>query len=1067
MAKLKVQEAAKELGTSAGMMLQNLARVRKSAGETLQFLKRIEGQFLKQEEKRKEEARLEAQKQMLERQRTAWIMADPEDAAIIAQVEAAEAAQSALAEAADKQTARVSDDPIAEPPRKAEAVAEQASSVVTAVSEQAGEVVAAAQPIAAGEGAEAIAAQTERKEAVQPQDAQAPDRKPARPSAPQAQQPGAQPGGRRERGGRNQRGVAAPIGTPKEGVPAEGAAGQQRGQFITRQSATPPARAAQPPTGGQQPAAQLPPGYPLRPGIQGRPLPPGQQGQRTYAQGRTPLQSQQGQLGARPLGQPGQIGQRPPLQGQNQLPPRPFTPGQRPLLQGQGQPGARPFTPGQRPPFSGQQGARPFTPGAPRPGGMPGARPFTPGAPRPGGAATGGRPGFGAPRPGMGRKGPELTPSVEKERVSNYDPNKKLYQRQHDPERVAKNRKQLARDAGMGMHEDDVVRGRKGRKKAMSAQQMMDPIRIEKAFMTAETVTVKDLTERIGKSAGEIMKKLMLLGTMATINQELDFDTAQLVCAEFGVSLEMKLDKTAEDILSEEGHEDIEDELIERSPVVTIMGHVDHGKTTLLDYIRNARVAAGEAGGITQHIGAYTVELGGRQITFLDTPGHEAFTAMRARGAMATDIAVLVVAAHDGVMPQTIEAINHAKAANVPIIVAITMIDRLPTEAERTKNLDRIRQELTTRGLMPEEWGGDTIVTPVSGVTGENVSTLLDMILLVADMQQLRANPNRRARGVIIEAKLDKGRGPVATTLVQNGTLRVGDTVVAGMAYGRVRAMIDDRGRRVDSAGPSTPVEIIGFGEVPNAGDEVSAVEDDKLSRLVAEERKDRVRAALVKSSSKVSLDDLFTQISEGQVKDLNLIVKADVQGSVEAVKLSLERLSMDEVRVRVIHGGVGAITENDVMLATTANAIIIGFNVRPDGGASDLAKRESIDIRLYRVIYDAINDVEKAMKGLLAPQFKEVSLGRAQVRMTFKVTGVGTIAGCYVTEGKIVRNAMIRLLRDNVTVFEGKISSLKHLKDDAREIQQGFECGVGLERYNDVKEGDEIECYTSEEITR
>ncbi|GHU74006.1 hypothetical protein AGMMS49992_14280 [Clostridia bacterium] len=674
----------------------------------------------------------------------------------------------------------------------------------------------------------------------------------------------------------------------------------------------------------------------------------------------------------------------------------------------------------------------------------------------------------GAGRSGFGRKGPELTPTVEKERVSNYDPNKKLYQRQHDPERIARNRKQLARDVGSPMQDDDVMRGGRRRKRDMSAQQMMDPIRIEKAYMTAETITVKDLTERIGKSAGEIMKKLMLLGTMATINQELDFDTAQLVCSEFGVELEMKLNKTAEDALSDEDFDDTDDLLIERPPVVTIMGHVDHGKTTLLDYIRNTHVAAGEAGGITQHIGAYTVEAQGRQITFLDTPGHEAFTAMRARGAQATDIAILVIAATDGVMPQTIEAISHAKAAEVPIIVAITMIDRLPHAADRTKNLDRIRQELTNRGLQPEEWGGDTIMTPVSGVTGENVDTLLEMILLQADVLQLRANPKRLARGVIIEARLDKGRGPVATALVQNGTLRVGDTVVAGTSYGRVRAMMNDRGERVDEVGPSMPVEIIGFGEVPDAGDEISAVEDASLSRLVAEERKNRVRTALVKSSSaKVSLDDLFTQISEGQVKDLNLIVKADVQGSVEAVKQSLERLSMDEVRVRVIHGGVGAITENDVMLATTANAIIIGFGVRPDSGSADLAKREGIDIRLYRIIYEAINDVEKAMKGLLSPQFKEVSLGKAQVRMTFKVTGVGTIAGCYVVEGKIVRSSSVRLIRDHVTVFEGKISSLKHLKDDVREIAQGFECGVGLERFNDVKEGDEIECYTNEEIVR
>ena len=578
--------------------------------------------------------------------------------------------------------------------------------------------------------------------------------------------------------------------------------------------------------------------------------------------------------------------------------------------------------------------------------------------------------------------------------------------------------------------------------------------------MTAETITVKDLTERIGKPAGEIIKKLLLLGVMATINQELDYDTASLVCTEFGVELERKLEKTAEDILTEENFEDAEEDLVERPPVVTIMGHVDHGKTSLLDYIRKSHVTEGEAGGITQHIGAYQVELNGRLITFLDTPGHEAFTAMRARGAQATDIAVLVVAADDGVMPQTIEAINHAKAANVPVIVAINKMDK------EGANPDRVKQDLTAYNLLAEEWGGDTIMTPVSAVTGEGVDQLLEMILLVADMQQLRANPNRRAHGIIIEAKLDKGRGPVATVLVQNGTLRIGDTIVAGMAYGRIRAMVNERGERVKAAGPSTPVEVIGFGEVPDAGDELSAV-DERLSRQVVEERREKQRAALIKSSAKVSLDDLFTKISEGEIKDLNLIIKADVQGSVEAVRQSLERLSNSEVRVHTIHGGVGAITENDVMLATTAGAIIIGFNVRPENNARDMALREGVDIRLYRIIYQAIEDVEKAMKGLLAPQYREVILGHAQVRNTFKVSGVGTVAGCYVTDGKVQRNASVRLLRDNVVVFEGNLDSLKRFKDDAREVAAGFECGVGLEKFNDVKEGDVIECFVNEEVER
>ncbi len=665
-----------------------------------------------------------------------------------------------------------------------------------------------------------------------------------------------------------------------------------------------------------------------------------------------------------------------------------------------------------------------------------------------------GRPGMG---PGRGR-GPELTPSVEKERVSNYDPNKKMYQRQFDPERN-RARKGGVREVGI-VPDDDVMRGGRNRRRKMSVQQTMAPIKIEKAFMTAETITVKDLTERIGRPAGDIIKKLLLLGIMATINQELDFETAALVSAEFGVALEMKMEKTAEDILTEENFEDSDEDLIERPPVVTILGHVDHGKTSLLDYIRKSRVTEGEAGGITQHIGAYMVDLDGRPITFLDTPGHEAFTAMRARGAQATDIAILVVAADDGVMPQTIEAINHAKAAKVPIIIAINKMDK------EAANPDRIKQDLTAYELIAEEWGGDTIMVPVSAITGEGVDQLLEMILLVADVQQLKANPNRRAHGIIIEAKLDKGRGPVATVLVQNGTLRVGDTIVAGMAYGRIRAMVNERGERVKEAPPSTPVEVIGFGEVPDAGDEMSAV-DERLSRQVVEERREKQRAALVKASAKVSLDELFTKISEGEIQDLNVIVKADVQGSVEAVRQSLERLSNDKVRVRIIHGGVGAINENDVMLAMTAGSIIIGFNVRPENNARDMAAREEIDIRLYRIIYQAIEDVEKAMKGLLAPEFREVILGHAQVRNTFKVTGVGTVAGCYVTDGKMQRNASVRLLRDNVTVFEGNLDSLKRFKDDAREVATGFECGIGLEKFNDIKEGDVIECFINEQIER
>ena len=674
---------------------------------------------------------------------------------------------------------------------------------------------------------------------------------------------------------------------------------------------------------------------------------------------------------------------------------------------------------------------------------------------------AGGQRPMGGGRPQRAPKGPELMPTVEKERVSNYDPNKKMRQRQHDPEhQPVKNRKQLARDTGYGM-DDDIVRGRRKKGRQMSAQQMMAPIKIETAYMTAETITVRDLTERIGKPAGEIIKKLMLLGIMATINQELDFDTASLVASEFGVTLEMKLDKTAEDALSAENVEDSEEELVSRPPVVTIMGHVDHGKTSLLDYIRKAKVASGEAGGITQHIGAYIAQVDNRQITFLDTPGHEAFTAMRARGTQATDIAILVVAADDGVMPQTVESINHAKAAKCPIIVAINKIDKPGADP------DAVKQELTRYELVPEEWGGDTIMVNVSAKTGEGVDDLLENVLLLADMLELKANPNRKARGVIIEAKLDHSRGAVATALVQNGTLHVGDMVVAGNAYGRIRAMISSRGERVKNAPPSTPVEIIGFGGVPEAGDEFMAVADEKLARQVVEERAAKARASMVKNSSASTLEELYSKLEQGEVKDLNIIIKADVQGSVEAVKQSLEKLSNAEVRVRTIHSGVGAITENDVMLAGIDGAIIIGFNVRPDAKAREAANRDGIDIRYYRVIYQAIEDMEKAMKGLLTPEFRENVIGHAEVRNVFKITGVGMVAGSYVTDGKLQRNAQVRLLRDNVVVYEGKLSSLQRFKDAVKEVADGYECGVCLENYTDIKEGDIIECFIMEEIPR
>ena len=720
-----------------------------------------------------------------------------------------------------------------------------------------------------------------------------------------------------------------------------------------------------------------------------------------------------------------------------------------------------------RPAPGAQQYGRP-APGAqqygrPAPGAQQYGRP-APGAQQSGRPAPGAQQQYGRPAPGQRAAGrtapvlprPEEAFPTDKGRASNYDPNKRNYNRQHDPEHVSRSRRQQARRP---MGEDDMARGGRRRSRKPSAQQMMAPIKIEKAFMTAETITVKDLTERIGRPAGEILKKLLLLGNLANINSELDYDTASLVCDEFGVELEMKLDKTAEDTLIEFAQEDSEDDLQPRPPVITIMGHVDHGKTSLLDYIRSAHVTKTEAGGITQHIGAYSVKVRDQRITFLDTPGHEAFTAMRARGAQATDIAVLVVAADDGVMPQTVEAINHAKAAEVPVIVAINKMDK------PTANPDRIMQDLTGYGLVAEDWGGDTIMVPVSAHTGQGVDQLLDMILLQAEVMQLQANPHRKARGIIIEAKLDRSRGPLATVLLQAGTLHVGDSIVAGMASGRVRALLNDLGERVETAGPSMPVEISGFTDVPSAGDEMIAVEDERLTRQVAQERKDRDREQRVAAATKVTLDNLFENIAEGKVETLNIIVKADVQGSVEAVRQAMEKLSTEQVKVRILHAGVGAVTNDDVNLASAFGAIIIGFNIRPNANARDAADKEGVDIRLYRVIYQAIEDIEKAMKGMLEPEFKEVLLGHAEVRNVFKVTGSGTIAGCYVTDGKMQRNASVRLLRDNVVVFEGKLSSLRRFKDDVREVASGYECGISLEGYNDIKEKDVIECFTMEEV--
>lgn len=572
-----------------------------------------------------------------------------------------------------------------------------------------------------------------------------------------------------------------------------------------------------------------------------------------------------------------------------------------------------------------------------------------------------------------------------------------------------------------------------------------------------DEITVGALAEKLKVNATEVIKRLMTLGVMASISQSIDFDVASLVAEDLGAKVTKEIILTEEDKLFNDVEDD-EKDLVPRPPVVVVMGHVDHGKTSLLDAIRQTNVIETEAGGITQHIGAYTVKINDKQITFLDTPGHEAFTAMRARGAQVTDIAILVVAADDGIMPQTIEAINHAKAANVPIIVAINKIDK------DTANPERVKQELTEYGLVPEEWGGDTICVNISAKKKINIEALLEMVILTAEIKELKANPNRRAKGTVIESRLDKGRGPVATVLVQNGTLHVGDFIVVGTCYGRVRAMLDDHGRRIKSALPSTPVEITGLNEVPEGGDIFYVVDDERAAKNVVESRKAKQKAEK-QAANKVSLDALFAQIKEGNVKDLNIIVKADVQGSVEALKQSLEKLSNEEVRVKVIHGAVGAVTDSDVMLAAASNAIIVGFNVRPAAGVMESAAMNKVDVRLYRIIYEAIEEIEAAMKGMLEPKFKEVILGHAEVRQVFKISGAGTIAGCFVTDGKIQRNSQVRIVRDGIVVHDGSLSSLKRFKDDVREVLANYECGMGIEKFNDIKVGDVIECYIMEEI--
>ena len=1021
MTKVKLKDAIKDLTTDAAKVRDDASRVRQSADGLAKSLRALENGFIKSlNAKAEQEKRAEEEKRLSDHSK-AYVMLDVDEQAAVnaARQEAEKAEKAEKAERAEKQEAKSA------PKQEAKAEAPKGEQKPAPKAEPKPEVKAEApkseqKPAPKAEAKPEVKAEAPKSEQKPAPKAEAkPEVKAEAPKSEQKSAPKVET--------KPEAKAEAPKSEQKPETKAETKPEAPKkpaiGQIISR-----PGQALPPKPVGLAPNV-------IRPPRPQQPRPQGQQG----VQGNRPQQGQ-----PRPGGNGAFIAR--PQQGQ----PRPGGNGAfvaRPQ-QGQNRPGNGSFQP--RPGGNGAFVARPQ-----------GARPQ-------GGAGFQARPQGGTGRPagvGMNRPKPavpDMAPAMGKERVSNYDPNKKNYVRQHDPEHVARNRKQLSRDAGYSGYDDDVVRGgKRSRMKKPSAQQMMAPIKIEHAYMSGDTIVVRDLCEKIGKTSAEIIKKLFLLGNMATINSEIDFDTASLVCADFDITLEKKPEVTAEDQLTAENFDDSEENLQPRPPVVTIMGHVDHGKTSLLDYIRNSRVTAGEAGGITQHIGAYTVKMNGRDITFLDTPGHEAFTAMRARGAQATDIAILVVAADDSVMPQTIEAINHAKAANVPIIVAINKMDKPEADPERVKT------DLTKYGIVCEDWGGDTIMCPVSAKTGEGVDELLEMILLQADTMELRANPNRLGRGVIIEAKLDKARGPLATVLMQNGTLHVGDNIIAGLASGRVRALINDRGEKVKEAGPSTPVEIMGFDEVPSAGDEMQAVGDDRLSRQVAEERKAKVKASREATMAKVSLENMFSNMESGKQTTLNLIIKADVQGSVEAVKQAMEKLSSDEVKVHVLHSAAGAITKDDVNLASAFNAIIIGFNIRPDASAREAAEREKVDVRLYTVIYKAIEDMELAMKGLLAPEYREVLLGHAEVRNVFKITGAGVIAGCYVTDGKVQRNAQVRLLRDNVVVFEGKLSSLKHYKEDVKEMAAGFECGMSLEGHNDIKEGDVVECFIMEEIPR
>ena len=632
--------------------------------------------------------------------------------------------------------------------------------------------------------------------------------------------------------------------------------------------------------------------------------------------------------------------------------------------------------------------------------------------------------------------------SLVSERVQNYTSGKQKIGN--------KNKKQQAKKFG--------TKNRSEEQEKMRRLQLEIAKKAPLVVKIPDEITVGELASRMKKTAAEVIKCLLKNGVMASVNQTIDYDTAEFVAVELGCKVEREVVVTIEEKLFDD-HEDTAEELVSRPPVIVVMGHVDHGKTSLLDYIRHAKVAAGEAGGITQHIGAYTVKVNDQPITFLDTPGHAAFTEMRARGAMCTDIAILVVAADDGIMPQTIEAINHAKAANSPIIVAVNKMDK------HGANPDRILTQLTEHGLTPADWGGETEVCKISAKTGDGIDDLLETVLLTAEMLELKANPNRAGKGCVLEARLDKTRGPIATLLVQNGTLHQGDLIIAGTAVGRVRVMTNDKGLSVKDAGPSIPVEITGLTEVPAPGDEFNAVADERMARQLVEQRKQKIKDDANKLNQKVTLESLFSKLQEGEMKELNLIVKADVQGSAEAVKASLEKISNEEVRVKVIHAGVGAINESDILLASTSNAIVVGFNVRPNDQAQAAAKRDKVDIRMYRVIYDAINEISDAMKGMLAPKFREAIIGHAEVRQTYKVSAIGTIAGCYVKDGKITRDASVRVLRDNIVIHEGKLGSLQRFKDSVKEVAAGYECGMSIEKYNDIKEGDIFECFVMEQI--